>query len=65
MTAAAGVDAMTRDEAAHLKPGDQVKVEDATGARRRVMVIHATKRGGVLVEVNGGQAWLPYTLANF
>lgn len=51
---------MRLEEARTLRPGDQVLVEDACGATHRGVVIHATAKGGVLVQANGGEAWAPF-----
>lgn len=49
-------------EARTLKPGDQVVVDDwLLQTTHEAIVVRVTPRGGVLVEVNGGIAWVPYS----
>lgn len=44
-----------------LKSGDHVMVDDVWGKTHEATVVHVTAKGGVLLAVNGGKAWVPYS----
>lgn len=48
-------------EARRLKPGDRVLVESRYGCEDEAgTVVHATRKGGVLVKIGGASGWFPY-----
>ncbi len=56
---------MRRRDAAKLKPGDRVVVED-DWFEESAVVVHSTGRGGVLARLgDGGEEWFPYTRVQF
>lgn len=51
---------MTRESAADLRKGDRVLVFDGTVEGEWATVVHATERGGVKVERDDREWWLPF-----